>query len=293
MNTRNVSNMDETLKWTVVPGSTTGAYTEPTVLLQSAERFIDFLIRVFQVTAQRPSLEILVSDVWEAQATADGRIQITTRLITWVQSISVYGILTRDGEREAACRRNVFFWIVAHEFFHIARAHFDVIAKNGSDARLALEADADAYATVGVYFSLLDEDMGAKRSSDTLVLKLQVLSSLFTPLRKLIDIYSGERTALYPGWNSRLLLVCTVLAQQGVKYEIVPTGKYLEHIQALHHGLLALARHEAESAGRELTADPLYRFLEDGEGWLKETSVIEERMERYSKSLNRCKRMIG
>jgi hypothetical protein len=191
-------------------------------LFTEAEAFLSHLAVMYGLAIPVPRIFVVEDQRFNAWATPTREIHVTTGLVQWAETISTkaaqsftiqFPDLKLNGMGMA---RFAVFWVLAHEFFHIARGHFEILAESDTPERyLGIEADADGMATAGLYRLLLETRSQLNLNSSKLDVKRQTLLLLSWPIRDLIGIEApafSPGSRCYPPWHVRLFAVAYKLA---------------------------------------------------------------------------------
>lgn len=171
-------------------------------ILVQAENFLEHLCNFYNFSDPVPRILIFSDSCFNAKATENDEIHLSQGLFT---NAEIYADLA-TGEPERSDReviisiklRFILFWVLAHEFFHIARAHFDVYKLHGSTARKPIEFDADMMAVAGLYRYLRMLNI----KEDAIHTKCIILDSIFWPMRAHIGSAFAEDDSVDPNYST-------------------------------------------------------------------------------------------
>lgn len=147
-------------------------------------------------SVQYPEIRFELSSVL-SPCGMEGMIYIPSGFIEYCLSISIppFGNLVEPYELSSNLPQGLpalfFMWVLAHEFYHVARRHQCVLDEVGLDSEAfnATEFDADLCAVAAIFRSA-QHYFGP--SVDALIVKQSVLVSLYRPLRALDDPLSNN-----------------------------------------------------------------------------------------------------
>ena len=198
------------------------------LILAGADNFLQVMGTLYNLSTAIPPILISTDPEFNAEATPDNEIHIALGLLQ--KSEICADLASRDPaipDRDSIVTgkmRTIVFWAVAHEFFHIARSHFEVLELHGPSARKPLEFDADMMAVAGLYryFRTIPGE------APPIDIKLHILNGIFWAIREQIcsnvaEPYTADPN--YPTWHLRIWNAFIKLVQIDNKNWIEEVGR--------------------------------------------------------------------
>lgn len=179
-------------------------------LFQLGENIITIGSLIYKMRGNPPTLEFTELEEVGAWATPDNRIIVSAGLIAFLEDSPYVDEVLEEYEVPAAAY--LFLFVVAHEFVHCTRGHFEVL-KEFPEMMPVLEYDADCLA-----IAILFRYRQALRRSDSLLeLKAYLLKSLHWGIRRFIGSSFAYTTfdvddVSHPCWHIRLAYISKKLS---------------------------------------------------------------------------------
>ncbi len=207
------------VSWSAYGGDIGKSIEKHRNLFNVADDFLRYLAAIYGLSIRVPEIKVFEGDMFEACAAETHDIHLSSGVVKY--ALQVYdemfsGELPHGIEKPNSghLTLNVLLFVVAHEFFHIARGHFQVI-RHHPGCLHALECDADGMAATALFrylqyrisvASISDEEQ--KELSEILPSDRKYLSlySVFWPIRAQIgsSIAAPDWSPTHPCWHVRL-----------------------------------------------------------------------------------------
>ncbi|MFQ6335007.1 hypothetical protein [Methylophilus sp. 3sh_L] len=181
-------------------------------LCQCADRMIAEFVYNYNYSAPIPKIYIDASDSFYPCSAPDGKIILPHGFFQWLENLveSLPDQITPEIKKKNAGLM-MMFWVVAHEYSHLARSHFE-LKKVRPDLYDACEYDADMCATEGLFRHTQHILDSRKSGVTTINNKIYLLVSVFFYLRPLIDRDKLEYEKHHKPFHIRLWWILEKLA---------------------------------------------------------------------------------
>jgi hypothetical protein len=182
-------------------------------LLSISNSVFTAIVQQYRTAHQIPTIRILSDPTPSAQG-MDGRVEVSTGLIDHCLSFAFPYVTEVAQDAQALANVDhtflpaaMFSWVLAHEFFHVVRAHNDVVEALGNEefTSHALEHDADLCALAALFRQLQHRHRSTLSDVD---IRRLTFYSLFWPLRTL----TIPRQATHPSIAERLWHILSKLS---------------------------------------------------------------------------------
>jgi hypothetical protein len=229
--------MEKAIPWSHYSGPAKAEFASFNKLFKNADLLLVFLARNYGLQIKVPPVLVHETDQFVAYASPSHEVNISSGVICHLallekkllsRSMRHGGFVLDAGQLIV----NFFLWIIAHEFFHIARGHFNVLNDHPT-CTLAIEYDADCMATVGLLRAL----QYLHKDTPEILAKQSIVASNFWALRDWVGQSSPSSIVpdQYPSWHFRLYGMIAKLAWTGNfdRDTQMPTSGLDEHAKTL------------------------------------------------------------
>ncbi len=183
-----------------------------TLYFKAADEMIYAFCLNYDFDGDTPQIFITNETGFQAKSSADGKIYIPRDVIDWAENTNTLfpDSLTSTLNKKSASLVMIL-WIVAHEYFHIARSHIQLWAADKS-LEDVLEYDADLISIAGLFRHFHHLMMKENSTITPLAVKEFVLRAVFFYVRHSMEQFPTDCNLAHKPFYIRLWWIMTKLA---------------------------------------------------------------------------------